>query len=74
LAGGVAIGATCDHATHMTALLIGLVAGAISTTGFAVLQEKQKKWLNAVDTCGFLTFMAFRDCLEGLWLYLSFPV
>ena len=52
LAGGVAIGATCDHATHLTALLIGLVAGAISTTGFAVLQEKQKKLLNAVDTCG----------------------
>lgn len=52
LAGGVAIGATCDHASHLTALLIGLVAGAISTTGFAVLQEKQKKFLNAVDTCG----------------------
>jgi ammonium transporter Rh len=52
LAGGVAIGATCDHANHLTALLIGLVAGAISTTGFAVLQDKQKNLLKAVDTCG----------------------
>lgn len=52
LAGGVAIGATVDFASHPVALLIGLLAGAISTVGFAVIQSKQRKMLKAVDTCG----------------------
>jgi ammonium transporter Rh len=66
LAGGVAIGATCDHANHLTALLIGLVAGAISTTGFAVLQEKQKKLLKAVDTCGVSNLHGLPGLFGGL--------
>ncbi len=66
LAGGVAIGATCDHANHMTALIIGLVAGAISTTGFAVLQEKQKKFLKAVDTCGVSNLHGLPGLFGGL--------
>jgi ammonium transporter Rh len=66
LAGGVAIGATCDHATHLTALLIGLVAGAISTTGFAVLQDKQKKLLKAVDTCGVTNLHGLPGLFGGL--------
>jgi len=52
LAGGVAIGSTCDHATHIEALVIGLLAGAISTIGFAIIQGKQKKLMKIVDTCG----------------------
>lgn len=66
LAGGVAIGATCDHANHMTALIIGLVAGAISTTGYAVLQEKQKKLLKAVDTCGVTNLHGLPGLFGGL--------
>lgn len=66
LAGGVAIGATCDHANHMTALIIGLLAGAISTTGFAVLQEKQKKFLKAVDTCGVSNLHGLPGLFGGL--------
>jgi ammonium transporter Rh len=66
LAGGVAIGATCDHANHMTALLIGLAAGAISTTGFAVIQEKQKKLLKAVDTCGVTNLHGLPGLFGGL--------
>ncbi|MFZ4741637.1 MAG: hypothetical protein ACOYLE_10790 [Bacteroidales bacterium] len=52
LAGGVAIGSTCDHASHPTAILIGVLAGAISTIGFAVVQSKQRKLIKSVDTCG----------------------
>jgi len=52
LAGGVAIGATCDHASHPTAILIGILAGAVSTVGFAVVQSKQQKLIKSVDTCG----------------------
>ena len=73
LAGGVAIGATCDHATHTTALLIGLVAGAISTTGFAVLQEKQKKLLKAVDTCGVTNLHGLPGLFGGLVAIMVIP-
>jgi ammonium transporter Rh len=66
LAGGVAIGATCDHANHMTALVIGLVAGAISTLGFAILQEKQKNLLKAVDTCGVTNLHGLPGLFGGL--------
>jgi ammonium transporter Rh len=66
LAGGVAIGATCDHANHMTALGIGLIAGAISTTGFAVLQEKQKKLFKSVDTCGVSNLHGLPGLFGGL--------
>jgi ammonium transporter Rh len=52
LAGGVAIGSTCDHASHPTAILIGVLAGCISTIGFAVLQDKQQKFHQIIDTCG----------------------
>ncbi len=52
LAGGVAIGSTCDTAGPMTAVIIGGAAGAISTMGFALLQDKQKNLLRTVDTCG----------------------
>jgi ammonium transporter Rh len=52
LAGGVAIGSTCDHASHPVAFLIGILAGAISTVGFAVVQQKQQKLIKSVDTCG----------------------
>jgi ammonium transporter Rh len=52
LAGGVAIGSTCDFASHPTAILIGILAGAISTIGFAVVQRKQQKLIKSVDTCG----------------------
>jgi ammonium transporter Rh len=66
LAGGVAIGATCDHADHLTALMIGLLAGAISTTGFAVLQERQKKLFRSVDTCGVTNLHGLPGIFGGL--------
>lgn len=66
LAGGVAIGATCDHANHMTALVIGLIAGAISATGFAVLQDRQKKLLKTVDTCGVTNLHGLPGLFGGL--------
>ncbi len=37
LAGGVAIGSTCDHATNMSAVVIGILAGELSAFGFAVI-------------------------------------
>jgi ammonium transporter Rh len=49
LAGGVVIGAACDmNINPAVALASGLLAGSISTTGFALLHD------NRHDTCGIL--------------------
>ena len=66
LAGGVAIGSTCDHASHIAALIIGIIAGAISTVGFAVIQDKQKTFLKSVDTCGVTNLHGFPGIFGGL--------
>ncbi len=66
LAGGVAIGATCDHANHWEAFVIGIVAGAISTIGFAIIKDKQQKLLKAVDTCGVSNLHGLPGIFGGL--------
>ena len=66
LAGGVAIGSTCDHASHISAFTIGILAGAISTTGFALLQSKQQKLIKSVDTCGVTNLHGLPGLLGGL--------
>ena len=52
LAGGVAIGATCATANHPTAFLIGILAGGLSTFGFAFIQPRIEKVFRMIDTCG----------------------
>jgi ammonium transporter Rh len=52
LAGGVAIGSTCDLAVPGTAFAIGILAGLISTVGFAVIQARLTDKAKTVDTCG----------------------
>ena len=66
LAGGVAIGATCDYATHFEAMIIGLIAGAISTIGFAIFQEKQEKFHKIIDTCGVSNLHGIPGLFGGL--------
>ena len=66
LAGGVAIGATCDHATHIEAMIIGIIAGAISTVGFAVFQKKQERFHKIVDTCGVSNLHGIPGIFGGL--------
>jgi len=66
LAGGVAIGATFDHASHFEAIIIGLIAGAISTVGFAIFQAKQEKFHKIVDTCGVSNLHGLPGIFGGL--------
>ena len=66
LAGGVAIGATFDHASHFEAMVIGVIAGAISTMGFAIFQEKQEKFHKIVDTCGVTNLHGLPGLFGGL--------
>lgn len=65
LAGGVAIGSTCDYASHPVAILIGIIAGAVSTIGFAVVQSKQQKLIKSVDTCGVTNLHGLPGLLGG---------
>ena len=66
LAGGVAIGSTCDTASFNAAFLIGLFAGAISTFGFAVLQPKVESLLRGIDTCGVMNLHGLPGVIGGL--------
>jgi len=66
LAGGVAIGATFDHATHLEAMIIGVIAGALSTIGFAVFQAKQEKFHKIIDTCGVTNLHGIPGLFGGL--------
>lgn len=52
LAGGVAIGSTCDTTTPGYAMLIGLAAGALSVIGYSFIAPKLKKLIKGSDTCG----------------------
>lgn len=65
LAGGVAIGSTCDHANHSVAFIIGILAGTISTIGFAMIQHRQQKLIKSVDTCGVTNLHGLPGLLGG---------
>jgi ammonium transporter Rh len=52
LAGGVAIGATCNIVSPAGAFGIGIVAGALCVIGYVIIQVKLQSKLKIVDTCG----------------------
>lgn len=66
LAGGVAIGSVCDTASPSIAILIGVIAGSVSTFGFAIIQSRLQKGLKIVDTCGVSNLHGIPGILGGL--------
>jgi ammonium transporter Rh len=66
LAGGVAIGSTCDKVPPEYAFLIGLAAGAISTIGFALILDRSQAWVKKIDTCGVLHLHGLPGLFGGL--------
>ncbi|MFZ2950853.1 MAG: hypothetical protein WA003_15365, partial [Desulfuromonadaceae bacterium] len=66
LAGGVAIGSTCDLASPAAAFSIGVLAGIVSTFGFAVVQGKLTDTIQKVDTCGVLYLHGLPGIFGGL--------
>ena len=66
LAGGVAIGSTCAVASHTMAVVIGIMAGGLSTLGFAVIQSYQQKWMKLIDTCGVTNLHGIPGLFGGL--------
>jgi ammonium transporter Rh len=66
LAGGVAIGSTCANANYLEAGIIGMIAGSLSTIGFAVIQSRQQKWMKLIDTCGVTNLHGIPGIFGGL--------
>jgi len=66
LAGGVAIGATCNLVSAPVAFSIGLLAGGICVVGYVVIQPKLQKLLKMVDTCGVHNLHGMPGLLGGI--------
>ena len=66
LAGGVAIGSTCDMTTPGYALLIGLAAGALSVIGYSIIAPKLEKLIKGTDTCGINNLHGMPGILGGI--------
>ena len=66
LAGGVAIGSTCDHAAPGVAMLIGVLAGTLSVVGFAAISEWFQRAVKKVDTCGVMYLHGLPGIMGGL--------
>lgn len=52
LAGGVAIGSTCNIISPTGAFIVGLVAGGVSVIGYVFIQPALESRFKLVDTCG----------------------
>lgn len=66
LAGGVAIGATCNLVSAGGAFGIGLLAGGVCVVGYFVVQTKLRKLLKGVDTCGVHNLHGMPGLIGGL--------
>jgi ammonium transporter Rh len=66
LAGGVAIGATCNVVNAQLALAIGVVAGALCVFGYTIVQPAVQRALKIVDTCGVHNLHGMPGLLGGL--------
>lgn len=66
LAGGVAIGSTCDMSTPGYAMLIGIAAGALSVVGYSIIAPKIEKIIKGTDTCGINNLHGMPGILGGV--------
>ncbi|HWI60099.1 MAG TPA: ammonium transporter [Bacillota bacterium] len=73
LAGGVAIGATCNQARPTAAFVIGALAGGLCVIGYVVIQPRLQRALKIVDTCGVHNLHGMPGLLGGLLAILIVP-
>jgi len=66
LAGGVAIGSTCDYANPISSMIIGLLAGGLSVFGFAVILPWLQKKIKKTDTCGVMYLHGLPGLMGGI--------
>jgi ammonium transporter Rh len=73
LAGGVAIGATCNIVPPAVAFAIGLLAGSICVLGYVVIQPALERSGKLVDTCGVHNLHGMPGLAGGLLAVLVVP-
>lgn len=73
LAGGVAIGATCNLASPMGAFGIGALAGTLCVVGYVFIGPGLQKKFKIVDTCGVHNLHGMPGLLGGLIAILVVP-
>jgi ammonium transporter Rh len=73
LAGGVAIGATCNVVAPAGAFGIGALAGGLCVVGYVVVQPRLQKALKIVDTCGVHNLHGMPGLLGGLMAIVVVP-
>jgi ammonium transporter Rh len=66
LAGGVAIGATCNIVGPTGAFVIGLLAGTLCVVGYTIIQPRLQAKFKTVDTCGVHNLHGMPGLLGGL--------
>ncbi len=71
LAGGVAIGSASAFASPLSSFIIGVLAGILSTYGFAVLQEKVQSKINKTDSCGVMYLHGLPGLLGGFSVFFA---
>jgi ammonium transporter Rh len=73
LAGGVAVGATCNVVSPAGAFGIGLLAGSLCVVGYALVQPRLDAALKIVDTCGVHNLHGMPGLLGGITAALIVP-
>jgi ammonium transporter Rh len=73
LAGGVAIGATCNLVGPMVAFGIGALAGAVCILGYVFVQPALEARLKIVDTCGVHNLHGMPGLVGGLIAVMAVP-
>ncbi len=73
LAGGVAIGATCNLVSAPLAFIIGLLAGGLCVVGYVFVQPALLARLKIADTCGVHNLHGMPGLLGGLVAMLVVP-
>jgi ammonium transporter Rh len=73
VAGGVAIGATCNVVHPAGAFGIGLLAGSLCVAGYALIQPRLDRALRIVDTCGVHNLHGMPGLVGGLIAILLVP-
>jgi ammonium transporter Rh len=73
LAGGVAVGATCNVISPGGAFGVGLLAGSLCVIGYAIVQPWIQARFTVVDTCGVHNLHGLPGLLGGLLAILVVP-
>jgi ammonium transporter Rh len=73
LAGGVAVGATCNVISPLGAFGVGLAAGTLCVVGYTLIQPRLDQSLKIVDTCGVHNLHGMPGLLGGLTAALVVP-